>query len=376
MIKVLILDSQKIYGGGQKFYLDIIEHLDRERFTFSVSSPLNSPVHKIASEKKIEFIPFTPKSRFDILGMIKFAKSIIKSGCDIIVGTDSITWYTTAIIRYFSKSIRLVSIVHISTLGTGKKFGKFKRKIIQIVDRWWIDKNNKVIVSSKWHYDIYVSEGIKKDKLALIYNAVNYKVIRSKVSNENIQEIKDKYKIDKDKKIVGMIGRFGPGKDFENFIESMPLILKRYKDVQFVLVGDGPYNKKLRNLCVKLNIENTVVFTGFVFDDYYNLLNLFDIFVNSTDAEGISYAVLDAMSLQKPLVATHIGGIEDAVKDGVNGILVPVKKPDSLAKAVVDLLNNKMKCEEFGKNSEIILNESFSLSVMISKIENLFLGLF
>jgi len=372
MINILIIDSQSIYGGGQKFYLDIIENLDKDRFSFTVSSPANSPMHTVTQEKNINFIPFTPRSRLDIATMKKFADEVLGKNFDIIVSTDSITWYTAAFIRNKSKSIKLVGIVHISTLGSGRKFNLLKKYIIKFVDNWWIEKHDQVIVSSKGHYDMYVSEGIREEKLSLIFNSVDYKIIRDKVSDNMVSKAAERYGIRRDKRIAGMIGRFGPGKDFKNLIKSIPLVLKDFKNVQFVMVGDGILKDSMVSLCNKLNIKNDVVFTGFVKEDYYHVLNLFDIFVNSTDAEGVSYAVLDAMALRKPIVATRIGGIEAAVRHEQNGILVPIKEPALLAEAIVKVLKNEELRKRLSEQNEVILNESFSLDVMIEKIEKLF----
>jgi glycosyltransferase involved in cell wall biosynthesis len=168
-----------------------------------------------------------------------------------------------------------------------------------------------------------------------------------------------------------MFGRFGPGKDFANFVNAMPEIIKEYPFCRFLLVGDGPDRKAIDALVVELGLTDKVIFTGFVKEGYYDVIRLLDIFVNSTYAEGISYVVLDAMALGKPIVATSAGGIVEAVYDGINGFLVPVQDSQSLARQIMHLLKDEQLAARFGDGSKRFQTEQFSLEMMRTKIEAL-----
>lgn len=371
MKKVLFIDSQHKYGGGDTYKLDIMHCLGNKDYIFAFSTPADSDFRAIVSERNLHWIEFTPKHRLDLLRMIQYAKRIKKEQFNIIFTTDSVTWYTGIVIRKICKPEALFAIIHISTAGSGRKFGLFKRWIIKLVDRFWTRFYSKVIVSTEWHTGIMRGEGIPAEKFAMIHNAVNREEIYKKLIPGFEVQFRKQYGVASNEKIVGMFGRFGPGKDFANFVKAMPEIINEYPSCRFLLVGDGPDRKEIEELVARLGLRDKVIFTGFVKEGYYDVIALIDIFVNSTYAEGISYVVLDAMALGKPIVATSAGGIVEAVYEDVNGFLVPVQDPHSLARKVLILLKDEQLAVRFGDGSQQLQMEQFSLEMMRTKIEAL-----
>ena len=370
--KILIIDSQKRFGGGETYKLDVVKVLGTEQNNYTFSTPDPSEFKEIISGRGWEWIEFTPKNRIDIFGMIKYANFIKNYNFDVIFTSDSLTWYTGIFLKKICQPTLLFAIIHISTIASGRKFGFLKRFLIKHIDRFWTKYYTQVICSTKWHADNLLKEGVNKEKVSVIHNTVDAENIEADLSPEIGNDLRKKYKIEENNIVVGMAGRFGPGKDFETIVKAASLVLKKYDNCMFLLMGDGPEREKIVNLTKQLRIENDVVFSGFVREGYYNTLNIIDIFVNSTYAEGISYVILDIMALGKPIVATDAGGIKEAVEDNVNGFLVPVKDHDAMAEKIINIIRDEEILKKFGDNSMRIQKEKFSLIQMSKQLNSLF----
>jgi glycosyltransferase involved in cell wall biosynthesis len=143
-----------------------------------------------------------------------------------------------------------------------------------------------------------------------------------------------------DDPVVGTVARLTRQKGVGFFVGAAALVLKSHPRAQFVLVGDGELRPQ-----VEAQIHGLGIGPGFYFlgrrDDYLDIMATFDVFVMSSLWEGLPYAPLEAMALEKPVVGTDVTGLRDLIQDGVNGLLVPAESAPALAHAVVTLLEDK-----------------------------------
>src|SRR4029077_14694505 len=108
-------------------------------------------------------------------------------------------------------------------------------------------------------------------------------------------------------------------------------------DARVVILGEGELRSALEHQVKSLHLEKHVLLPGFR-DDVLALLKGFDIFVMSSETEGLGTSILDAMACEKPVVGTRTGGIPEVVEDDVTGILVEPRDGKSLASAITTLL--------------------------------------
>jgi glycosyltransferase involved in cell wall biosynthesis len=124
-----------------------------------------------------------------------------------------------------------------------------------------------------------------------------------------------------------------------------------------------------------LNIHPAVIFTG-TRKDIAEMLSLMDVFaLPSHTREGLGIAIIEAMAAERPVVATDIGGIPEAVNHGETGLLVPPGDPEALSKAIIELLQNPKKAEEMGEKGRARVKEKFTTKKMLSEIENVYQSL-
>jgi phosphatidylinositol alpha-1,6-mannosyltransferase len=172
-----------------------------------------------------------------------------------------------------------------------------------------------------------------------------------------------------DKEVIVSVGRLVPRKGQDILIKAMPKILKSREQAHLLLVGSGPYRRKLENLIVDLNLQNHVNFTGRV--QYQNLptyLSAGDIFAMPArsrffglEVEGLGIVYLEASSCGLPVLAGDSGGAPDAVDQGVTGLVVNGLDVDQVALGVIQLLSSDRKAMGQAGREFVLKNWDWSI---------------
>lgn len=121
----------------------------------------------------------------------------------------------------------------------------------------------------------------------------------------------------------------------------------------------------------KLNIGDKVIFTGWR-EDIPDILSILDILVLASLNEAVGRVILEAGAVGKPAVATKVGGVPEIIKDGVTGILVPSKDPEVMARAVVELLNDKARRDAMGRAAKEWVCSNFSDKKMVERLDEIY----
>ena len=161
-----------------------------------------------------------------------------------------------------------------------------------------------------------------------------------------------------DNPVVGTVARLTRQKGNEYFVEAAAHVLDSHPHVQFVLVGDGELRPQVEAQIRDLSIGSNFYFLGRR-ADYLEIMNTFDVFVMSSLWEGLPYAPLEAMALEKPVVGTDVTGLRDLIQDRVNGLLVPAESAQALAQAIVALLGDEGLAARLGEEGRRSLGQRY-----------------
>jgi glycosyltransferase involved in cell wall biosynthesis len=167
--------------------------------------------------------------------------------------------------------------------------------------------------------------------------------------------------------IVGALTLLRPGKGLETLIDAAPELIARHPQLQVVIAGDGPSLEALRARARARGVLEAVRFVG-PSDDPLGVLSAIDVFVHPSWAESFPYVVLEAMSLSKPIVASDVGGIREAVDDGVSGLLVAPRDPRELAASVSRVLGDPAAAAQMGQRGLERVERDFPLAGMIDGV--------
>ena len=185
---------------------------------------------------------------------------------------------------------------------------------------------------------------------------------------DNYSEIThDYYNINKELVSVGRFEIIQKRQDV--LLKASKIVFEKYPEYKLIFWGDGPDEDKLKELAKELQIENKVMFAG-VTNSVLEKVNQSEIFVLSSDYEGIPNALIEAMSIGMPCVATDCspGGARMLLEDGKSGKLVGCGKYEELAKEIIYFIENREKEKEYGMYAKESIGR-FSYSILMNRWE-------
>ena len=192
-----------------------------------------------------------------------------------------------------------------------------------------------------------------------------------KFSESFIIQKKKELGISSDKKIIGIVARLVVEKGYLNLFEAFRVIVKKHPNILLLVIGQHEPEKRdaiSLDIVKKYEIEKNVVFLGERID-IEELYFLMDIFVLPTHREGLGAAILEASSMQKPVIVGDIGGCPETIDNGITGILVPVKNTEKLIEAIDSILDNPQIGKEMGRRGREKIVKEFRKEIIFERLE-------
>jgi len=171
--------------------------------------------------------------------------------------------------------------------------------------------------------------------------------------------------------LLACVGNFRPEKDHRNLIEAVDKIHTRIKDVKILLVGQDPMQEEIQRLVTGKKLEEFFCFTG-PRQDIPELLSVCDGFVLPSRNEGMPRALMEAMAMGLPVIATDAGGILEVIENNISGLIVPKQNPDALAQGLLKIISDSQLRNRLGKAARKRIVEHFSFEVIIKRYVELY----
>ena len=158
-------------------------------------------------------------------------------------------------------------------------------------------------------------------------------------------------------------------------VAAAPSILKKYPQVRFLFVGEGPRRNLIEEEIRQNQMGPFFLMTGHR-DDIPEILSITDIGLIASEAEGVPQFLLQAMAMAKPMVATQVGGIPGIMESGINGLLIPPENPQALAEAVIRLLDDKACAARMGQKARELITGKYTAGQMAEQVYQVYLKMF
>jgi glycosyltransferase involved in cell wall biosynthesis len=373
-INILFISASPghVFGGGKQAFYNLISRLDRKRFNPLVATAPTGRYAEMLRAVGVRLIPLAMNNRFDIRIPYRLARIVREHAVTIIHshGGGRADFFIHLTSKLVNVPLRITTVANLVERW-------FDVNPIQLYVYKKIQSNTEktfdhfICVSDYLADHLIRQHGLDRTKINTIYNGVDLDHFEG---TPDYPKIKNEFLQKGERVLIGAVGRLVAEKGLEYLLTSMPKVLKRFSEARLLLVGDGPLRTDLERIVIDLDLTGKVTFVGFR-SDIKEILSSLDILVLPSLLEGFPMIILEAMAMAKPIVASDIPGIREQIIDGKNGILVPIKDPNAMAAAIINILADRKVAENIGLAARKTVDEKFSLERMVAETESLYLSL-
>ena len=240
--------------------------------------------------------------------------------------------------------------------GTNKKYNLLRKAMQPFVHRY-------IAVSRDLLQWLKHTVAIPEKKLRQIYNGVDAGKFSPRQDDAQLGDLAPPGLLPENAVVVGTVGRLAEVKNQQLLIEAVGYLFTKRPilrgTLRLVLVGDGPLKLQLVDRVKQLGLSDVVWFSGDR-NDVPVLMQLMDIFILPSLAEGISNTLLEAMASGLPVIATSVGGNVELIEEGVNGRLVPVNNVVAMADALAELVDDPTLRQSMGEKGLALVRTTFN----------------
>jgi glycosyltransferase involved in cell wall biosynthesis len=219
----------------------------------------------------------------------------------------------------------------------------------------------RILAVSRFVAVSVVESEIPADKVEVVYEGVE---VPPAISSEVHERARQRWGVAGNEKLLGCVGYLLPEKGQESMLRAMAAVRAKFPGTRLLLAGDGPCRARLEELARQLDLQDAVIFAGFV-EEIAQVYAALNIFVFPSLAEPLGTSLLAAMAWGLPVLAVASGGVPEYVQDGENGMLVAESNPALAADGLLRLLTNDSLSGQLGRNARRTIEEKFSAGRMV-----------
>jgi len=366
-INILHIYQNSKIGGVQQQLLSLLKTYNREVFNpiFCCLGP-REEIGTEAEKLGIELISLD-RVRYNKFstGIVIYLYRLMKRKHIHIVRTHR---YRSNLYGRFAAFLARVPVIIASVHDNYRTDKRLGRRIINRILSKITDKI--VAVSEDIKKDIVKYDKIDPSKILIIPNGIDTERFSL---DRNAAGLRKEFSLKDNDIILGFVGRIVHAKGLEYLIDALSHLGKEFKNMKLLIIGEGYLLDGLHEKSKRENIHDRIIFTGRR-RDIPDILSCFDIFVMPSIAEGLPNALLEAMAMGKPIVATTVGGIPEVIKNGFNGLLVPPGDPVTLAAAIKELLDDRQLAARMGQAARDLVVTRYSIKETAQKWQSLYLS--
>ncbi len=274
-------------------------------------------------------------------------------------------WIVAPSLNYLKLKIPLLLTMHMESSIIKKDF----------LHRCLYKRINYVLaISNVIKQNVIETCPVPEKKVILHYNGVDLN--KFDTSKADGKRIRNEFNIKDDETVIGMLSRITYGKGYEEFLYAAKKLNEDFPNLKFLLIGEASSNEKdyegkIKSLVKDLSLQEKIIFTGFR-EDTADLLSAMDIFAFPSHSESFGNALIEAMSMEKPSVATNSHGIPDIIDDSVTGFLFKRKDENDLTEKLKFLIKSPEKRIEMGRAAREHVIKNFDLEKQTRELIDLY----
>lgn len=370
---------EAIDGGVKRHLMSILDSLDRERFELEVAGPALRPetgegatfVADLAARR----VPFHPiamrrsiSPRRDLAALVKLCALIRRRRYDVVHGHSSKGGFLGRVAGRLTgrPTLYTPNALYFLRHPPGRRRGWYRA-----LERFAGQLTTRFVAVSESEAGVAVREKlVRAEKVVVIPNGIEPESLTW--GAETRARVRAELDIPHDAVVIGCAARLTSQKDPASLIRTVREVIRHAKQqVYLVWVGDGELAGEVLGLVRAVGIEQRCRLLGYR-RDVHEVMSAFDVFALTSHYEGLPYAVLEAMALGLPVVATDVVGTRDIVVDGLNGFLEPSGDQAALASAMLRLVDDATLRMELGARGRQLVTDRFTQAGMARRLEMLY----
>lgn len=358
--RVLVVDLSLRYGGASTRAVSIAKFFSP--YGGMLAGIENSAVVRVAREQGV-LVKIVGKNRIDPMIPFRIANVLRREKIQIVDTQNIQSKFWVSIAALFADFVFVSTLNSFYRMEFGNSWKSRAYHAIDFITNW---KTDKFVAVSETIQRGLAQNGISADKIVLIKNSIELPDPSKKIQISNLQ-LPPKFL--ENTFLCVLVGRLVWAKGFDDFISAFVLVTQRFENAKAIIIGDGELRDILSRQIKELELSDHVYLMGH--QDREMVLNIVragDVFVMPSRSEGIPYALLEAASFGKPVVATVCGGIPEVVSDGQSALLVPVGNISALSNAIVSLYEDKNLAQKLGSAAQKRIEEDYSLDTQMKLI--------
>jgi glycosyltransferase involved in cell wall biosynthesis len=254
-----------------------------------------------------------------------------------------------------------------AVIASRRWWHRSQRPLLQLVNRWAYRAAHRVLANSPSVAGLLTrDEGVPPAKVVCVPNFLAEYAFRP-LSPSDRAAWRTRMGVPADALVIGIVARLDRVKDHATLVRAFARVATGIPPVHLLCVGEGPQRAELTSLARALRVEGRIQFPGVVTPPF-NLHHLFDVSVLCSVSEGFPNSILEAMAAARPVIATRVGGVPDAIQDGETGVLVPPGDPEALAAALQAVIGAPERARRLGTAAQAHARVEYHESRVIERL--------
>ncbi|NLP10694.1 glycosyltransferase family 4 protein [bacterium] len=370
-IRILEIINEATIGGGQSHVLQLASGLDRKQFAVHVACTDNGPLTEQLRAIDVPVHPFAISKFASPSTLRAMGRLLRERQIDIVHTHGGIAGVWGRLAAWAAKTpVRIHTLHGIHYLHYRSRM---KRIMFISLDRLLAIGTEKIICVSEADRQAGLAAGcFPADRAVLIRNGIPAPSLSAAFTSLSKRT---ELGLPAATAVIGTVGRLHVQKGQRWFLEAMHIVQKEIPNLIALLVGDGPLAGELQAYTRELNLQDHVRFLGSR-RDVPELIALMDVFVLSSEWEGMPLSLLEAMALERPVAAFAIPGVTEAIRDNESGLLATPQDAESLAQAVLRLLRDRELARRLAKKGRQFFFDHFQEEKMVHATAELYTRLY
>ena len=375
-ITVVILLHTIAYGGIETILINWLKHIDTRKYKlhlicFANTGGTEQPFIDVANKAGIQVDTPIPWSRSKPAWKAAklLADYLRENDADILhthnFYADLVGWLATKIYP-----VKLMTTLYvISVVG-------WKQKLLQYLDNFLIRQFDLVTAQCEQTKTEIMALGFPADKIKVLISGFDADCPTLTGNERRLK--REVFAVTDDQVVFVNVARLYPEKAQAKLLTCFTKIKTAHPKSVLWILGCGPLEQELHQLCTGLDLDESVRWFGFV-TNLLPILQLADVMIHPSFSEGVPLSICSGLAVALPVIASDVGGVSEVIKDGSNGILVPsaadAEFDEQFTKAMLDLADNKVERLKMGGAAMQFIAEEYSMEIAIQQLESCYLSL-